>query len=229
MERSAKAVESDKVSLQRALYRAMVRPLTVRAATALFVKSVSGADNIPKSGAAVIVSNHASYLDFILIPSVITKKVKRMTTILAAEELTKHPVIGIFARNDNCILLNRNKLGNVLEAQFYKRGLRSLRNGELLLIFPEGTRSLDGTIRPWKLGFLKLAIAARVPVIPVAVKGTFDILPKGKALPKFGKKSRVFVEKPFSLDGYYGKRISKEELERISESIKRKIVNRLNG
>jgi 1-acyl-sn-glycerol-3-phosphate acyltransferase len=207
----------------------MVRPLTVCAATALFVKSVSGAENIPKDGAAVIVSNHASYLDFILIPSVITKKIKRTTTILAAEELTKHPVIGIFARNDNCILLNRNKLGNVLEAQFYKKGLKSLRNGELLLVFPEGTRSLDGTIRPWKLGFLKLAIAAKVPIVPVAIKGTFDILPKGKALPKFGQKCQVFIERPIVLDSYYGKKISKDVLEKISESIKRKIVERLSG
>jgi 1-acyl-sn-glycerol-3-phosphate acyltransferase len=214
--------------VQKAFYRTIIRPLTVKAATRLFVESVSGAENIPKDGAAILVANHASYLDFILIPSIISEKTGRSTCILAAEELTKHPVIGVFARNDNCILLNRNKLGNVMEVDFFKKGLKALRDGDLLLIFPEGTRSLDGSVRPWKVGFLKLALAAKVPVIPVALDGTFSILPKGKNFPRLGRKCRVFFERPVSLDQYFGNKPTKEQLEEISEAIKKKIIKRVS-
>jgi 1-acyl-sn-glycerol-3-phosphate acyltransferase len=76
--------------LSRLLYRIFIRPAVVAAVNFLWVKEVKGIENIPKEGGAILAANHTSYLDFIIIPSVITAKIKRPTHILAAIELKKH-------------------------------------------------------------------------------------------------------------------------------------------
>lgn len=193
----------------------------------LWVGGTTGLENLPKNGGAIIAANHCSYLDFIIIPSVVTAKIGRNASIMAASELTKHPAVGVFARNDDCILLNRNKIGKVLEADFFKKGVKALREGKLLLVFPEGTRSLDGSLRLWKPGFVKLAIEARAPIIPTVIKGTFDILPKGHSLPRIGKRSELAFLKPVSLDQYYAKKPDKSDMLKIAESFRARVAKAL--
>ena len=193
----------------------------------LWVEKVSGIENIPKRGGAILAANHSSYLDFIIIPSVITKKLKRPTYILAARELARHPVVGIFARNDDCILIDRRKAGEGPGAGFYKESIKALKQGNLLLVFPEGTRSPDGTIQAWKKGFVKMALNAGVPIIPITLKGTYGILPKGAKFLRFDRKCEVVFHKPVRLDKYFGLKVEKEKTGEIAGSIRGNVASAL--
>ncbi len=210
--------------LSRLLYWAFVRPTVVAAVNLFWIRELKGIENIPKNGPAILVANHASYLDFLVIPSIISAKIGRLTTILAAKELTKHRVLGIFAGNDDCILIDRKSLNSQIETKFYKDSLKALKQGKLLLLFPEGTRSLDGKVQPWKPGFVRLASRAGVPIVPIAVKGTFDMLPKGGRFVKFGRKIKVHILKPVNLHKEFGGPLSKVKAKDVSDSIREKVV-----
>jgi 1-acyl-sn-glycerol-3-phosphate acyltransferase len=216
-----------KYLLSRFLYRVFIRPAVVKLVNLLWIDKVVGIENIPKDSGAILAANHSSYLDFIIVPSVITEKIKRPTFILAAAELTKHPVVGIFARNDDCILIDRTKVANKPGTQFYKDSLKALEDKRLLLLFPEGTRSPDGAIQPWKKGFVKMAVRARVPIIPITLKGTYELLPKGGKFINFRKRCEVIIHKPIDLQEYFGTRLDKETAQKIADSIREKVASAL--
>lgn len=213
--------------LSRWLYKSLIRPFVVAAVNLLWVGRVEGIENIPRNSGAILASNHSSFMDFIIIPSIITAKLKRPTYILAAAELTRRPVVGIFARNDDCILIDRTKVANKPGAEFYKESLKALGDGNLLLLFPEGTRSPDGKVQMWKKGFVKMAIRANVPIVPVTLKGTFDILPKGGRFVKFGKKADVVIHRPVYLEEYFNAHIPREKVLDIAESVREEVISSL--
>lgn len=209
------------------LYKTFIRPTVVAAVNLLLVNKVTGIENIPRNSGAILAANHFSYLDFIIVPSIITKQIKRPTYILAASELTAHPIVGIFARNDDCILIDRTKVGNRPGAEFYKEGLRALEEGQLLLLFPEGTRSPDGTVQPWKKGFVKMAVRAMVPIVPITLKGTYELLPKGGKFINLKKRCEVVIHKPVFLEEYYGTRVDKETAQKTADSIRERVASAL--
>ncbi len=147
-------------------------------ARALFRLSVIGNDRLPRTGAAVLVSNHVSWLDPILLPLALPRK----PAFLAMEELWRMPVVGLVMRAWGRLAIPLNR--EVADAPAFKGALRALKDGAFLIVFPEGGISPDGRLRPFHRGAALLAARAGVPLVPIAIAGTADALPLGRIIPR---------------------------------------------
>lgn len=144
--------------------------------------SVSGLESLPK-GAFIIAANHASYLDGFVLASSLPKDVYDRAYFLGFQRYFRGTLRGAFARLGHVISIDPDMfLGEAM-------GLsqRVLREGNCLVIFPEGGRSFDGSIMPFKKGIGVLALRLSVPVVPVCIEGTYEILPRGARLPKMAR------------------------------------------
>ena len=136
-----------------------------------FGLEVTGQQHVPAQGAFIVASNHVSYLD----PPLIGVASPRRLRFLAREDLYGRQHLALFLHRVRVISLKRN------EADFHavRAALGCLRRGEPVAIFPECGRQLSGTLGAAKRGVGLLALAARVPIIPACVQGTFQALPPG--------------------------------------------------
>jgi 1-acyl-sn-glycerol-3-phosphate acyltransferase len=126
----------------------------------------------PAGGPFVVVANHQSVLDILLL-----SHVRREMKWVAKEELFRIPWVGLMLRMSGDIPIRRGDAESGGEA--LARAKRYLANGMSVIIFPEGTRSARGTMLPFKSGAFRLAIEAGVPVLPIVVHGTARGMPKG--------------------------------------------------
>lgn len=186
----------------------------------IWVKKIINPENVPKRGPAILAANHSSYLDFLIVPSILKRRVR----IIAAKELTTLPLIGWYARNDGCILVDRTKPGT----KYFKNAMNLLENNQVLLVFPEGTRSLDGKLGFWKRAFVRLSLITDAPIIPVAIKGTFEDFPKNGKL-KLKKNCEVMFGKPLKIDHIPGEKVTKEGLNSMAHDIRNKVEVMLNS
>ncbi|MGA4843486.1 lysophospholipid acyltransferase family protein [Streptomyces sp. G45] len=132
-----------------------------------------GSENIPRTGGAVLVSNHISYLDFVF-NGLAALPQKRLVRFMAKESVFRHKVSGPLMRGMKHIPVDR-KQGE----QAYAHALDSLRSGECVGVFPEATISESFTLKSFKSGAARLAQEAGVPLIPMAVWGTQRLWTKG--------------------------------------------------
>jgi len=128
-------------------------------------------------GGALIVSNHQSYLD----PPAIGCRIKGKTNYLAQKGLFKFKPFGKLIGSLDAIPLEKNGIG----FEGIKETLKRLKNGERVLIFPEGerTRSENGDMMPFHKAVVMLAMKSKVPIIPAAIAGAFDAWPRSQTLP----------------------------------------------
>ena len=135
---------------------------------------VTGWEGVP-AGACLFASNHQSMLD----PPLVGSSLPREISFIARRSLFDNPVFGFVIRACHSIPVDRGEadIGAIRSA------LNALASGEGLLIFPEGTRSHDGVITEPKAGAGLLACKSGVPVIPIRIRGTRDILPRGSLFP----------------------------------------------
>lgn len=133
-----------------------------------------GSENIPRSGGAVLVSNHISYLDFIF-DGLAAHPQKRLVRFMAKESVFRHRISGPLMRGMKHIPVDR-KQGEAA----YAHALDSLRSGEIVGVFPEATISPSFTLKTFKSGAVRLAQEAGVPLIPMAVWGTQRLWTKGR-------------------------------------------------
>jgi 1-acyl-sn-glycerol-3-phosphate acyltransferase len=155
----------------RPLFRVFFRP------------RVSGAKNIPASGGALLASNHLSMCDSLFLP-VMTKR--RVSFLAKSEYFTGRGLKGrakaAFVRGTGLIPLDRGNADAAAAA--LAAGVRAIRRGTLLGVYPEGTRSPDGRLYRGKTGVARMAMAAGVPVVPVAMIGTDQVQPVGRVMPR---------------------------------------------
>jgi 1-acyl-sn-glycerol-3-phosphate acyltransferase len=133
--------------------------------------TVRGAENLRKHSVAVYAANHTSYMDTPVVFSTLPFQFR----ILAKKELWTMPFIGWHLNRSGQIpvdTVNANATVSSLGA-----GVRALRSGMPLFVFPEGSRTPDGTIQPFLAGAAFLAIRAQVPLVPIALTGVYDVLP----------------------------------------------------
>ena len=157
-----------------------------------WVSGVKGIENIPEFAPAVIVFNHQSYFDFLCFTAVLPRPIR----FLAAEKLFTHPTLSWLMRLTNQIKVERfvdNKKSAIAEAK------QTLIRGELLGIFPEGSRSRSGEIQRAFDGAVRIAIEMGVPIIPVGIIGTFNILPPHRKIPQL-KRCQIVIGKPINLN-----------------------------
>jgi len=153
-----------------------------------FRLEVRGAERIPRRGPCIVAANHVSYLDPIVLGCGVRH---RKFHYMARSTLLRHPVMRFLLPRWGVVALDRDRGGDV---GALKAALRLLQEGHVLALFPEGTRSPDGTIRAAKPGVGFLVAKAAVPVIPAYVEGTFQCLPKGRRIPRLGRVRVTFGE-----------------------------------
>ena len=181
-----------------ALLKAILLPLL----SLIFRPKVEGLSHVPTNGPAIIASNHLSFSDSIFMPLVIPR---RVTFLAKSEYFTGKGIKGRATaaafRALGHVPVDRSG-GRSSEAAL-ETGLRILREGKLLGIYPEGTRSPDGRLYRGRTGIARMALESGVPVIPVAMIDTDKIQPPGKALPKIMQVGIRFGE-PLDFSRYEG-------------------------
>jgi 1-acyl-sn-glycerol-3-phosphate acyltransferase len=171
---------------------------------------VIGSENIPEEGGVIVAANHVSYLD----PPVIGTALKRHVTFMAREGLFKIPLFGAFVRTFSFpVRRGRPQPSTIKEA------VKRLKRGELIVMFPEGGRSIDGRLLDAKRGVGVIAAISRMPVVPACIKGTENALPVSA---KFLRPAKIKVK--------FGKPlvINKEETDKeIQEMICKEIMEEI--
>ena len=156
--------------------------------------SVSGAENADRRRTYVVVSNHQSQYDILLIYGFLDLDLKWVMK----QELRKIPGIGIGCEKAGHIFIDRSSPRRARAA--VAAALERLGDGVGILFFAEGTRSLDGRLLPFKKGAFRLAIEQHLPVLPITVIGTRDIMP-AKSLRVFPGRGRLVVHPPIETRG----------------------------
>ena len=133
---------------------------------------VTGLENIDPNKTYVVVANHQSLADIVLI-----YKTRMQFKWVAKRDLLKTPFIGGLLWVNNHILLNRGQFGSIKKV--YREAAERLRSERSVLFFPEGTRSDTNTMKEFQNGAFKLAIRERKPILPVFIGGTREAIPKG--------------------------------------------------
>ena len=145
---------------------------------------VFGLENIPKSGGVLLASNHQSFLDPVLVAMVLSREMHFM----ARRTLFQNPVLRAIIVSYNAFAIERD----TADVKGVKIAIARLEAGNILLVFPEGTRTGDGSVGRMKPGIGVLAERAAVPIVPVHIEGAHRVLPKGALVPRFGRISLVF-------------------------------------
>jgi 1-acyl-sn-glycerol-3-phosphate acyltransferase len=160
---------------------------------AIFRPWVVGLEHVPKQGPVILASNHLSFIDSIFLPLVVDRPV---VFLAKSEYFTGKGLKGwatrLFFQAANQLPIDRSG-GKASEASL-NTGLRVLREGSILGIYPEGTRSPDGRLYRGRTGVARMVLEAGVPVVPVAMIGTAEVMPIGTRLPKVRRVGIVFGE-----------------------------------
>jgi len=159
----------------RAWY-AWMRFLAVTASLVYFRIRCHGRHYVPNSGGVLILANHQSHLD----PPLVGMVIPRRVNYVARDTLFKNKLFAALINSLDAIPIDREGLG----IGGLKETLRRLKRGEMVLLFPEGTRSPDGEVHPLKPGFSALVRRTRVPILPVGLDGAFDCWPRGTPAPR---------------------------------------------
>jgi len=195
-----------------------------------FMKEIEGKENIPKDKAFIIACNHASFFDDAAVPSVVIPVInKKIHFYISHKYFKKFFLKRLLEKVAEGIPIAAKKAGDSkkINEEGFKKALDYLKKKELIGIFPEGTRSVDGKIRKAKTGIAYLVLKAKVPVLPIGIKGSYEILPKGSSFPRF-KRCNVRIGKIMYFDKYYGKKINKQLLTRITREIMKEIARLSN-
>ena len=168
----------------------------LRVAAALLARvRVEGLEHLPDSGPALVICNHCSNADGMLLMAFVVPAMKRPMGWLGKEEALRWPLFG-WGMRQNGVLGVRRGAGD-LEA--FKLAKKILDDGGVLTIFPEGTRSPTGALQAAKEGATVLAIRSGAPILPIAIVGSHRFWPKGKLLFRPGRRMTVRVGEPFTL------------------------------
>ena len=158
---------------------------------------VSGVENIPQTGGLLFVANHQSNFD---IP-ILIGFLPRDKGFIAKLELLKVPSFSRWMKYIGCIFIDRSNPRQSLET--ISEAAERIKAGHSMVVFPEGTRSANGTVGQFKAGSLRLAVKSGVPVVPVSISGSKDIMPKGSSLIKSAI-VKVVVSPPLMPENYVG-------------------------
>lgn len=176
--------------------------------------NVHGLENIPE-GPVLFVSNHQSNIDIAIICGFIDKP----KGFIAKKELKKLPLISKWITLAGSIYLDRDNPRKSMEGIL--EGIKTLKNGHSLVVFPEGTRSRGDKMGEFKAGSFKLATKSKVPIVPLTIDGTYRVMEANKVLIK-PSNINFYVHKPIYTD-----KLSKEELAKLPETVEDIIRSKL--
>lgn len=183
-----------------------------------YIRKISGFENIPKDSNFIIAANHASYLDHLMISIVFVNNLNKRIHFLSKKEHFDTWWKKAFHTWADAIPLDRQAGGK----DALRWAVQALKDGKIITIHPEGTRTTTGKLLRGKSGIAKLTLASGVPVLPVGLKGTFDILPKGKLIPRF-KRADMIIGKLMYFDKYRDKIDDYKTLRHVTNMIMKEI------
>jgi len=157
---------------------------------------VEGAlDAIPREGPVILASNHVSNADPVIVGAWLTPALGRRIHWLGKREMFDWPIVGWMARNGGVVPVDRA----AADAEAFRMARRVLDGGHVLVVFPEGTRSADGTLQKPKDGLAMLALRTGATIVPIGVADSDRVWPRGRKLPKPGGRITMRVGRPFRL------------------------------
>ncbi|MGH9568701.1 MAG: lysophospholipid acyltransferase family protein [Candidatus Angelobacter sp.] len=145
-----------------------------------------GLDQLDPEGTYIFMSNHVSNLD----PPVLVPLVPRRTSVLAKRELWRIPILGKALDLAEIVPVERRNRDAAIQS--IRRAGEVMRHGINMTIYPEGTRSRDGRLLPFKKGPFHLAAETGIAVVPVTILGTYEMMPKGSWIARSGTATLVF-------------------------------------
>lgn len=172
---------------------------------------VKGAEKLPEEGAYLICSNHLDARDPFVIGSALDPEI----SILAKKELFKNKIVAWFIKLNGAIPVDRD--GNDVSA--IKQALKILKGGNVMMLFPEGTRNKTNKPLEAKPGVAMIAVKAKVPIVPISFIADY----------KHFKKMHVIINDPIYLDDYYEQRMNTEKYQAISQQILDSIYDGVNN
>jgi 1-acyl-sn-glycerol-3-phosphate acyltransferase len=188
------------------LFRGLYRPRAV------------GTENIPRAGGAILAANHLSFVDSVFMPLMCPRQV----VFLGKADYFESWKTRWFFEGAGVIPVRREG-GSAGEAAILA-GIRALKEGMVVGIYPEGTRSPDGRLYRGKTGVARMALEAHVPVIPVAISGTPQIMPIDAKVPRLAGTPRVEYGKPLTFERYYDRPRDRFVLRSVTDEIMYEIM-----
>jgi 1-acyl-sn-glycerol-3-phosphate acyltransferase len=178
---------------------------------------ITGLDNIPKSGGVILASNHLSFIDSIFLPLVIDR---RIYFLAKSDYFVGRGIKGWAIKNFliGTGMLPIDRSGGKASEASLNTGLKVLAHGDVLGIYPEGTRSPDGKLYRGRTGVARMILEAHVPVVPVAMVDTEKVMPIGSKLPKVRRIGIIFGE-PLDFSRFEGMEGDRFILRSITDEI----------
>jgi 1-acyl-sn-glycerol-3-phosphate acyltransferase len=184
----------------------------------LYRLRATGTENVPSEGGVILASNHLSFVDSLFMPVLCPRQV----VFLGKADYFESWRTRWFFEGVGVIPVRREG-GSAGEAAMLA-GIRALKEGKVVGIYPEGTRSPDGRLYRGKTGVARMALEAQVPVIPVAISGTPEIMPIDAKVPRMTGTPRVEFGKPLTFERYYDRPRDRFVLRSVTDEIMYEIM-----
>jgi 1-acyl-sn-glycerol-3-phosphate acyltransferase len=178
----------------------------------------TGLENVPETGPAILASNHLSFIDSLFIPLLL----KRRVVFLGKSEYFDSWRTRWFVRSVGVIPVRRE--GGAAADAAIRAGIKALREGHLVALYPEGTRSPDGRLYRGKTGVARMALEAQAPVIPVCGKGTERVMPIGARLPRLVGRVELTYGAPLRFERYHDRSRDRFVLRSVTDEIMYEIM-----
>ncbi len=195
-------------------------------AVRLWIRKVNGLEKL-KEPVFIFAANHGSFADDLILPTLLMNYLNRYVHMYCNDRFYKNFFLRKFLEWGRCIPVRVDEStaeAKRINEKAFQLALHCLKKKEIVGIFPEGHRSIDGSLMKAKTGVAKLALTAQVPVIPIGSVGTHEIMPKGAKVPGF-KRCEINIGRPMHLNKYFGK----EKSQRVLNHVTRVIMERIAG
>jgi len=169
---------------------------------------IKGRSNLPADGSLIVMANHISGFD----PPIVGCVLNRQVFFMAKEELFKKPFWDWVFRKIGVFPVKRGKP----DLKAIRKAFKILKSGNILGLFPEGTRHKPGKMGNIQPGAVMIALKSKSPILPIGIKNV-----------KNNRRLKVSIGKPFELEDYYDRKLSREEKEEVGGYIKEKIKKEL--
>jgi 1-acyl-sn-glycerol-3-phosphate acyltransferase len=170
---------------------------------------------IPRDGPVILAANHISNADPVLIGAWLTPRLGRRIHWLGKKEMFDWPVVGWLARNGGVVPVDRGRA----DVEAFRMASRVLDAGEVLVVFPEGTRSPTAELQPPKDGLALLALRTGATIVPIGISNTDRVWPKGRPIPRVGGHATVRVGTPFRIVDLLPPEIDRKSAKRLATTL----------
>jgi 1-acyl-sn-glycerol-3-phosphate acyltransferase len=172
-------------------------------------------DAIPREGPVILAANHISNADPVLVGAWLTPRLGRRIHWLGKKEMFDWPVVGWVARNGGIVPVDRDSA----DVEAFRTASRVLEAGEVLMVFPEGTRSPTAELQPPKDGLAMLALRTGATIVPIGISNTDRLWPKGRPIPRPGGHVSMRVGAPFRIAELLPPELDRKAAKRLATTL----------